>query len=162
MVSTGGAGIARSSPIRNIEVGRRQLAGACYDWVLPVSRPRVFQQIFERQLPMPDDPSRIAREKRTMGAMLRLYCRKHHGGGALCGECSELLEYATCRLDRCPFGPQKTTCAKCPVHCYKPRYRERVKEVMRFSGPRMLLYHPILAVRHLLDGRRLGSGEAES
>jgi hypothetical protein len=38
--------------------------------------------------------------------------------------------------------------------------RDRVKEVMRFSGPRMLLRHPILAIRHLLDGRR-ERGEAK-
>jgi len=102
---------------------------------------------------MPNAPPRIAREKKTIAAMVQLYCRKKHGGGGtLCDECSELLDYATCRLDRCPYGPQKPTCAKCPVHCYKPQMREQVKEVMRFAGPRMLLRHPILAVRHLLDG----------
>jgi Nitrous oxide-stimulated promoter len=104
---------------------------------------------------MPTDPPRIAREKKTMAAMVRLYCRRKHGtDGTLCEECVELLDYATCRLDQCPYGPQKPTCAKCPIHCYKPQMRERVKEVMRFSGPRMLLRHPILAIGHLLDGRR--------
>ena len=108
---------------------------------------------------MSTDPTRITREKRTVAAMVRLYCRKHHGSrGSLCPECSELLDYATCRLDRCPFGPQKTTCASCPIHCYKPQMRDRVKEVMRYAGPRMLLRHPILAVRHLLDGRRKQAG----
>ncbi|MCU0373022.1 MAG: nitrous oxide-stimulated promoter family protein [Ignavibacteria bacterium] len=29
--------------------------------------------------------------------------------------------------------------------------REKVKNVMRYSGPRMLLKHPYLAVRHLLN-----------
>lgn len=106
---------------------------------------------------MSPDPPRIAREKKTIAAMVGLYCRKKHGThDGLCEDCSELLDYATCRLDRCPFGPQKTTCAKCPIHCYKPQMRERVKTVMAFAGPRMLLRHPILAVRHLLDGRREG------
>jgi len=50
-------------------------------------------------------------------------------------------------MSRCPFGPDKPTCAKCPIHCYKPQVRERVREVMRFAGPRMLLRHPVLAVR---------------
>ena len=104
---------------------------------------------------MPTDPPRIAREKKTMAAMVELYCRKRHDSdGTLCDDCLALLDYATCRLDRCPYGPQKPTCAKCPIHCYKPQMRERVKEVMRFAGPRMLLRHPILAIRHLLDGRR--------
>ena len=57
-------------------------------------------------------------------------------------------------LDRCPFGEEKTTCARCPVHCYKPAMRERVRAVMRYAGPRMLLRHPILALQHQLDGVR--------
>lgn len=90
-----------------------------------------------------------------MAAMLSIYCRKRHGqGDTLCDACRELLDYARCRLDRCPFGEAKPTCAGCPIHCYKPSMRERVREVMRFAGPRMLLRHPVLAVRHLLDGRR--------
>ncbi len=30
--------------------------------------------------------------------------------------------------------------------------RERVRAVMRYAGPRMLLCHPILALLHLRDG----------
>jgi len=112
---------------------------------------------------MPTDPPLIAREKKTIAAMVAIYCRKQHGqNSSLCEECSELLEYATCRLDRCPYGPQKTTCAKCPIHCYKPQMRDRVKQVMRFSGPRMLLRHPILAIGHLLDGRRETDSQNET
>ncbi len=98
---------------------------------------------------------RMQRERRTIEAMIRLYCRDHHGGGrSLCPGCAELLDYAFRRLDRCPFQEGKTTCAKCPVHCYKPSMREKVREVMRYSGPRMLWRHPVLALFHLLDGRR--------
>jgi hypothetical protein len=32
--------------------------------------------------------------------------------------------------------------------------RARIKQVMRFSGPRMLLTHPFLTVQHYLDGLR--------
>jgi hypothetical protein len=107
----------------------------------------------------PESP-RITREKRTIQAMLRLYCRAHHRPGEeLCEECRELAAYALCRLDRCPFGAEKTTCALCPIHCYKPVMRARIKEVMRYAGPRMLLRHPVLAIRHMIDGRR-GSREA--
>ncbi|MHC4402752.1 MAG: nitrous oxide-stimulated promoter family protein [Planctomycetota bacterium] len=104
---------------------------------------------------MSTDPPKISREKRTIRAMVRIYCRAHHGtSGELCSECGELVDYAFCRLDRCPFGAEKSTCAKCPIHCYKPAMRSRVKEVMRYAGPRMLLRHPILAIRHWLDGLR--------
>lgn len=98
---------------------------------------------------------RIAREKRTITAMIRIHCRAHHGGGRrLCENCKELLHYAHCRLDKCPFGEQKSTCNKCPVHCYRKDRREQVKEVMRFAGPRMLLRHPVLALLHMCDGLR--------
>lgn len=99
--------------------------------------------------------SRMAREARTIEVMVRLYCRAQHGGdGALCPECVELLAYAQKRLERCPFQEGKTTCARCPVHCYRPEMRQRVRAVMRYAGPRMFWRHPILALLHLLDGRR--------
>ena len=72
----------------------------------------------------------------------------------LCGECRELEQYAMKRLDCCPYGEEKPTCAKCPIHCYRPEMRQRVREVMRWAGPRMMWRHPVLAVRHLIDGRR--------
>lgn len=94
---------------------------------------------------------RIAREKRTVELMIRLYCRKKEKNGILCSGCEELLQYAHARLDRCPFGEKKSSCKKCTVHCYKPAMREQMKQVMRFSGPRMLLYAPCEAIRHLLN-----------
>jgi hypothetical protein len=104
---------------------------------------------------MANQSARIGREKRTVRAMLHIYCRAHHRSGKeLCGECGDLLDYALERLDRCPFGEGKTACGDCEIHCYKPAMRDRVREVMRFAGPRMIFHHPILAVLHLLDGRR--------
>jgi len=97
----------------------------------------------------------MQREKRTIEAMVRLYCRdQHQSTSGLCPECQQLKDYALSRLQRCPFQEGKTTCAKCPVHCYSPAMRQRVKAVMRYAGPRMLYRHPILALLHLLDGRR--------
>ncbi|MCW4005625.1 MAG: nitrous oxide-stimulated promoter family protein [Candidatus Bathyarchaeota archaeon] len=99
---------------------------------------------------------RMRREKKTIEAMVQIYCRAHHhgAGGELCVECSEFLSYAFARLDKCPFQEKKSTCGKCTVHCYKPDMLEKVKTVMRYSGPRMLLYHPALALHHVWDGRR--------
>ena len=64
------------------------------------------------------------------------------------------MGYATRRLDRCVFGDDKPTCANCTVHCYSEAMREQVRAVMRYAGPRMLRRHPILAIRHVIDGRR--------
>lgn len=95
-------------------------------------------------------------EHQTIAAMMKIYCRaKHQGQDAtgLCDDCRTLLDYAATRLDRCPYGQSKPTCNKCPVHCYKPAQKKMVKEIMIFSGPRMLLPHPIRAIKHLLAER---------
>jgi hypothetical protein len=98
--------------------------------------------------------SRIERERKTVTVMIELYCQKHHRAGRLCVECAELSHYASSRLDRCPYQEGKTTCAKCPVHCFQPEKRERIRTVMRYSGPRMMWHHPVAAIRHLVDERR--------
>jgi len=98
---------------------------------------------------------RLARELATLSVMIEIHCHERHSKEAgLCEDCAELLAYATRRLDRCVFGDDKPTCAKCTVHCYSADQREEVRAVMRYAGPRMVWRHPVLAVRHLLDGRR--------
>ncbi len=100
-------------------------------------------------------PPRLARELKTVLAMIEIYCRAHHAStDGLCGSCRELYEYAQRRLSACPFQEDKTSCGNCAVHCYKPSMREQIKKVMRFSGPKMLFRHPFLAIAHLLDERR--------
>lgn len=97
---------------------------------------------------------RRVRELQTIEVMIKMYCRHHHGGAPLCADCTELFDYAQRRLQRCVFGDAKPACAKCVVHCYKQDMRERIRAVMRWAGPRMLLRHPILGVLHLLAERR--------
>jgi hypothetical protein len=99
-------------------------------------------------------PPRLDRERRTVRAMVRLFCRLRGHPKGTCEGCRELSAYADARLARCPFGAEKPTCVSCPIHCYRPTMRERMKDVMRVSGPWMLPVHPVLAVRHMLDGRR--------
>ncbi len=107
------------------------------------------------------EQGRLRREWRTLDAMIALTCRgrKHDRlpgrRRELCSACSELRSYAEQRLLRCPFGAEKPTCNHCLVHCYRPEMRQRVREIMRFAGPRMLLRHPMLALLHLIvDERR--------
>jgi hypothetical protein len=98
---------------------------------------------------------RLAREWKTIEAMIRCYCRdRHNADSGLCAECRQLFDYAGMRLERCRFGTEKPTCANCPVHCYQRARREQVKVVMRYAGPRMLWRHPILSLYHWLDGFR--------
>lgn len=98
---------------------------------------------------------RFDRERRTLSAMVGIFCRERHGQpDGLCPECRALLEYALARLEKCPFGAEKPKCAACTVHCYRGDFRARVRAVMAYAGPRMLKEHPVLAVRHLVDGIR--------
>jgi hypothetical protein len=98
---------------------------------------------------------RRTREWKTLAAMIRIYCRaRHQTQDALCPECRQLQAYAAVRLDRCRFGAEKPTCARCPVHCYQRNRREQVREVMRFAGPQMLCHHPLLSLLHWIDGFR--------
>ncbi|MEF2968288.1 nitrous oxide-stimulated promoter family protein [Paenibacillus sp. M1] len=120
---------------------------------------------------------RITREKITIRHMIGIYCRGAHKksrsldslggrwrrtsfkyaddrmGSGLCEECKELERYAMKRLSFCRFGEDKSTCVSCPVHCYAPVQRDMIKRVMRYAGPRMLLSHPVLTIRHMIDGR---------
>ncbi|MBQ8831564.1 MAG: nitrous oxide-stimulated promoter family protein [Oscillospiraceae bacterium] len=95
------------------------------------------------------------REKKTVSEMITLYCRKNHGSKhTLCDKCAEIKSYAYQRIDKCPFMETKTFCSNCKVHCYKPEMREKIKAVMRFSGPRMIFIHPVMAVRHVIESKR--------
>jgi hypothetical protein len=133
------------------------------------------------------DTERLRRVQRTIALMISIYCRGGHPEAApvrtcapdasaamgadpivgpvaavpaapgLCPACLALAEYSRRRVEQCRFGEDKPTCSHCPVHCFRPEMREQIRVVMRYSGPRMTLRHPYLAVRHLLDARRPGA-----
>ncbi len=83
------------------------------------------------------------REKNTVSKMIRIHCRvKHKQRSGLCFDCKQLELYAHQRLEHCPYKENKPVCKKCTIHCYKNGYKEKIRKVMKFSGPRMLFYHP--------------------
>ncbi len=92
---------------------------------------------------------RIEEEKRVVAKMVGIYCRHKEHNKYLCKDCNELLEYAFQRLSHCPHGNAKPTCRKCTIHCYSPEMREKMRQVMIYSGPRMLLFAPTDAIKHL-------------
>lgn len=103
---------------------------------------------------MKDINKKREQEKKVVSLMIKLYCKKNHKSAQLCEECAKLDEYAALRSDKCPFMETKTFCSSCKVHCYKPDMREKISAVMRFSGPRMIFYHPVLAIRHLMESKK--------
>lgn len=78
------------------------------------------------------------RDQQILIRFVKVYCHKKHGTGRgeLCDDCRDLLAYAKHKRDICPLDP-KPKCKDCPVHCYGKEYREKIREVMRFSG----MYH---------------------
>lgn len=102
-----------------------------------------------------DIQTKREKEKAMVSDMIALYCKKKHGTKkTLCAECQELNAYARMRSDKCPFMETKTFCANCKVHCYKPAMREKIREVMRFAGPRMMFHHPVAAMYHVISTKQ--------
>lgn len=89
----------------------------------------------------------IEKEKRTVERMIRLYC-KHNHSTELCAGCEELIRYAHAQLDTCVFGKEKPSCRQCVVHCYTAERREKIRQVMRYSGPRIWFYQPFYFLKH--------------
>ena len=122
-------------------------------------------------------PQKMADEKarkdtRLLGDFCEIHCRGRHAGAVraslqspgvdlgvygrrvpvVCDECAELLRYAEQRRALCPKDP-KPFCSHCDTHCYRPEMRERMREVMRYAGPRSILHgHAINGVKHLIEG----------
>lgn len=96
------------------------------------------------------------REMKTLEFMIGIYCRKKHKHkDGLCAECQDLLDYARFRRSLCPFGDKKTFCSNCKIHCYKPEMHEKMRNVMKFAGPRMMFYDPKQAFGHVAETIRV-------
>ena len=100
----------------------------------------------------------LHKDLRTLALFISLYCRYRHPGQPrtlvemkthdlsgiagrqiiLCEECRKLLVHAFTKRSHCPMDP-KPACKHCPNHCYHPTYRARIREVMKYSGKKMLL-----------------------
>lgn len=89
-------------------------------------------------------------EKEIFTKMTELYCKGKEHNSELCNHCKEIITYSHGRIDSCKFGDDKKFCSQCTVHCFKEDMRKEVKKIMRFSGPRILFYHPVMALKHLI------------
>ena len=90
------------------------------------------------------------KDKRVILLMISIYCKAQHHTNDLCENCKTILEYSYKKIDNCPLGNKKVTCKKCKIHCYSKEQKEEVRKIMKYSGPRMIIYHPIIAIKHLL------------
>lgn len=92
----------------------------------------------------------IEHEKKIVSLMIQIYCKKNHHCSELCEECQDLQQFAYKRLNACPYQEKKSFCAHCPTQCYTKNYKERMKNVMKFSGKYMLLINPLLFFQHAI------------
>lgn len=96
--------------------------------------------------------TRIESEKNIIKKMIEIYFNNLEDDELNEDEKLELIRYSSNKLDHCKFGNDKPFCSKCTVHCYSPEMREKIKMVMRYSGPRIIFYHPIVTLKHILKG----------
>lgn len=90
---------------------------------------------------------------RLIGKFVEVYCAGKHsaahrspfmlpaglGERRLCPECSAFMEYAVAKRMKCPLETEKPSCKHCRIHCYAAPQREKVREIMAWSGRRLML-----------------------
>ena len=89
--------------------------------------------------------SKVDEDIKVLREFIKIYCETKHRDRAktiqdginLCDECHDTLQYSAMRREYCPQDP-KPTCKNCDIHCYKPEYRQRIKDIMRHSGMVMI------------------------
>jgi hypothetical protein len=102
---------------------------------------------------------KLKREKKTVKLMIEIFCQDNHlAGQRLCPECEHLYEYSITRIANCLYAAEKSVCVKCNIHCYRTDMQDKIRKVMRFSGPKMISKHPFLTILHFLDLKNLKKG----
>ncbi len=100
---------------------------------------------------------RHLKDLKILASFIHLYCQSHHAEektlfhplpkelcsafnkkAVICPDCMAILEHGIRKRALCPLEP-KPSCKKCHIHCYKPEYRQKIREIMAFSGRKMLL-----------------------
>ena len=88
-----------------------------------------------------------------IGKFVEVYCAGKHrdaecstvalpaglGERILCPECASFLEYAITKRLRCPLEAEKPTCKHCRIHCYDKPRREKVRQIMSYSGRKLMM-----------------------
>jgi len=106
--------------------------------------PKIFERLDKKK----------TKDLKVLAGFISIFCRENHRladkdtfyirddrlrralgnkESVLCQDCCKLLDHGIAKLLLCPYDP-KPMCKKCVTHCYAPGYRERIREVMRFSG----------------------------
>lgn len=98
-----------------------------------------------------------AKELKVLLTFVRVFCKAKHGEEtvspvslppevaalsgkpvSLCPECAALVAHAVQKRRKCPLDP-KPSCKHCHIHCYSKEYRARIREIMAYSGRKMIM-----------------------
>lgn len=100
--------------------------------------------------------TQVDKDRKTLEAIGFIYCRAHHDGtkdaAGLCPSCRETVDATLARTEVCPFG-HESNCQDCTIHCQRGEARSRIREMMRYSAPRMALHHPLMTAEYLRKKR---------
>lgn len=96
----------------------------------------------------------LREEAQTLRAMVGLYCgentARREGPANAVPPAKRFSPMRSSAWPPVPTGPRSPVCAKCRIHCYRAGEKAFAREVMRHAGPRLLLAHPVLSLRHLV------------
>lgn len=115
------------------------------------------------------DDRQLLKDLKTLAIFIRIYCTHQHPDAekkpvemrthdvqaivgrpiVLCEDCRKLLIHAFTKRTHCPMDP-KPACKHCPNHCYHPTYRAQIREVMKFSGRKLVFSGRLDYLYHLL------------
>ena len=97
--------------------------------------------------------SQQKKDIKLLGKFVEVYCSTKHrdaetgrislpsglGERDACQECRSFLEYAIAKRLKCPLEAEKPTCKNCRIHCYDPPRREKIREIMAYSGRKLMM-----------------------
>ena len=66
----------------------------------------------------------------------------------LCPSCREAIMSTLERASSCPNG-HSGNCQDCSIKCQRGESQKRIKEIMRYSAPRMAIRHPLMTIEYL-------------
>lgn len=98
----------------------------------------------------PELKNNVPKERENIRKTFGVYCNSHHDtkDGKLCPKCTALLTTVMLRIQRCPYGIGKPICDRCETPCFGENQTKEFIEIMNAGQKKMLLSHPMMAVRH--------------
>ena len=113
--------------------------------------PKRFRKKEETDKPA-EYKNNVPKEKDTIKKSFAVYCNSHHDtkGEKLCPKCTALLATIFKKMSRCRYGITKPICDRCDNMCFGDANNKKFLEIMDASGKKMLMKHPVTAVKHKL------------